>query len=70
MLRADVAGAMKSAGQAAKGAGQAMKNPGEAMKNTGRPQDRVLNRGARRDPELYVREMGRNTAAGRVLTVK
>ncbi len=51
ILRADVAGAMKSAGEA-------MKKPGEAAKSAGRPQDSMLKRGAKRDPELYVRADG------------
>jgi len=48
ILRADVAGALKSAGQAAK-------NPGEVLKGATKPQDSMLKRGAKRDPELYVR---------------
>ena len=49
MLRADVAGTMKSMGQAAKP---------DAMKGPNPQQDTLLKRGAKKDPELYVRGLG------------
>jgi len=49
ILRADVAGSMKSMGQSM----QNMKP--DAMKGPNKQQDTVLKRGAKRDPELYVR---------------